>query len=575
MAVDAVRNRGILPLAVLLSVGSHLQRAPFARKIAMRIPMPAVSLTAVQITQPFRETPPPSPSTFGSVDWINVVILGIWACGFTGVALFRFRNWSYIRAAIRSSIPFEIPATVEVRVSTGLLEPGIVGFWRPILLLPAGIMERLNPRQLAAVLAHELCHVRRRDNLLALIHMIVEAVFWFYPLVWWIGARLVDERERACDEAVLCLGTEPHDYAEGILNVCKLYAESPLACVSGITGADLKRRIHSILTESVAGDLNFTNKAVLVVAGIAALATPIVVGMMNAPAVRAQSATGAAPKFEVASIKPCNAAMGSPDGIRGGNTSGGESSPGRLHLGCFVLAHEDTERGLISRAYGMFANGNRNPPWAVPPVEGGPEWIRSERYQIDAKAESPQSQEMMEGPMLQTLLEDRFHLRVHRATREIPVYALTLAKKGPRLQPFQEGSCVPLDFTKPRWHAAGPGQKNCNAYLGTGKGGSRRLDAEGMTLDEFSRFISFGLDRPVLDKTGIAGRFLFHLEFAPDEALTPSLRNGGDAAPPTVDPAGAPSLFTAIQEQLGLKLDSAKGPGTILVVDHVEKPSQN
>lgn len=76
--------------------------------------------------------------------------------------------------------------------------------------------------------------------------MIVEATFWFHPLVWWIGARLVEERERACDEEVLSVGGEPHDYAEGILNVCKLYVESPLVCVSGITGSNLKKESRQL-----------------------------------------------------------------------------------------------------------------------------------------------------------------------------------------------------------------------------------------------------------------------------------------------------------------------------------------
>jgi len=88
---------------------------------------------------------------------------------------------------------------------------------------------------------------RRRDNLTAAIHMVVEAIFWFHPLVWWFGARLVEERERACDEAVLSLGCEPRDYADAILSVCKLYLESPIVCVSGISGSDLKRRIVRIM----------------------------------------------------------------------------------------------------------------------------------------------------------------------------------------------------------------------------------------------------------------------------------------------------------------------------------------
>src|SRR5437867_8414411 len=141
---------------------------------------------------------------------------------------------------------------IELKISESTLEPGILGIFRPVLLLPTGISNRLSDAQLKAIITHELCHVRRRDNLAATLHMLVEAVFWFHPLVWWIGARLVDERERACDEAVLSLGSEPHEYAQGILNVCKLYVESPLVCVSGVTGSDLKRRIHAILTERVA-----------------------------------------------------------------------------------------------------------------------------------------------------------------------------------------------------------------------------------------------------------------------------------------------------------------------------------
>src|SRR5207249_900085 len=132
------------------------------------------------------------------------------------------------------------------------------------LLVPAGIEDHLTPPQLEAVLAHEMCHVRRRDNLTATIHMLVEAVFWFHPLVWWIGARLVDERERACDEHVLRVFEEPQTYAAGILEVCKLYVESPLACVSGVTGSHLRKRIEDIMINRVGRTLNFARKAGLV-----------------------------------------------------------------------------------------------------------------------------------------------------------------------------------------------------------------------------------------------------------------------------------------------------------------------
>ena len=200
-------------------------------------------------------------------------------------------------------------------------------------------------------MAHELCHVRRRDNLLASVHMVVEAVFWFHPLVWWIGARLVEERELACDEEVLRLGNEPRTYADGILNVCKSYVESPLRCVSGVTGSDLKKRIQAILAGCVARELNFGRKVGLAVAGILAVTLPVAVGVMNAPAARGQSAP--IPKFEVASIKPCKGDSNRKSvGGRGG--SGGDSSPGRLRTGCWTLTGEDN-LGLIQHAYVRFA----------------------------------------------------------------------------------------------------------------------------------------------------------------------------------------------------------------------------
>src|SRR5580704_4826161 len=136
---------------------------------------------------------------------------------------------------------------MNVMSSPDLLEPGIIGIRRPVLLLPDGITDRLTRAELHAIIAHEWCHVRRRDNLVATLHMIIEALYWFHPMMWWIEARLIDERERACDEAVLRAGYDPHIYADGILNVCKFYVESPLVCASGVTGSDLKKRIEAIM----------------------------------------------------------------------------------------------------------------------------------------------------------------------------------------------------------------------------------------------------------------------------------------------------------------------------------------
>jgi hypothetical protein len=121
-----------------------------------------------------------------------------------------------------------IPSRLPAR-----LEPGVFGIFRSVLLVPEGIAERLTPEQFQAILAHEMCHVRRLDNLTSAVHMVVEAVSWFHPLIWWIGARIVEERELGCDAEVVRLGNDPEAYAAGILNVCRFYLSSPLACAPG------------------------------------------------------------------------------------------------------------------------------------------------------------------------------------------------------------------------------------------------------------------------------------------------------------------------------------------------------
>jgi TonB family protein len=160
------------------------------------------------------------------------------------------------------------------------MEPGIFGVWRPVLLWPEAISLHLDDAHLEAVLAHEAAHVRRRDNLTSLLHMLVEAVFWFHPLVWWMESQLVKERECACDEEVLLL-CPPQAYAESILKVCELCIESPLTCVSGITGADLKRRVVQIMTAATARKLGVGARLLLVATGMMVVAAPFMLGQMR------------------------------------------------------------------------------------------------------------------------------------------------------------------------------------------------------------------------------------------------------------------------------------------------------
>jgi uncharacterized protein (TIGR03435 family) len=271
-------------------------------------------------------------------------------------------------------------------------------------------------------------------------------------------------------------------------------------------------------------------------------------------AVTMMAPDSAAQSFEVASIKPCK----DPTQVnRGGR---GNSTPGRLNINCRSLM------GVIQEAYLKYAGGHANPTWVYDvPIEGGPSWIRTERFDLNAKAEGEASIETMTGPMLQALLEDRFKLKIHRETREVSVYELTVVKGGPKLPNFHEGSCIPVDFTKTPLE---PNSQRCPSR-GDFKGPIMTITARGMTVETFAKLF-LRMDRPVIDKTGIEGRFDFQLEFVPDESTPDFFRRRG--APP-LDPAGQ-SIFGALQ-QLGLKLVPAEGHRDVLVVDSAERPSEN
>ncbi len=289
----------LVPFSLFVAIGEWLRPAAapltqspaFASVIVnMAQPFSAGSQNIERVTAHLPEPQIAASSTPHHVYVLPALLLAVWFCGFLLLLVRWARNWWAIRAMVRSASPMPLSTGVPVLSSSLLLEPGVFGISRPVLLLPEKILSRLSAPQLRSILAHEMCHVRRRDNLTAAIHMVVEAIFWFYPPVWWIGTRLIEERERACDEAVLQLGNEAEVYAQGILNVCKFYTESPLACISGVTGSDLKRRIVRIMTQQTGRQLDLSRKLLLSLAAMMAVALPVTFGLVHAPPVRAQSA---------------------------------------------------------------------------------------------------------------------------------------------------------------------------------------------------------------------------------------------------------------------------------------------
>jgi len=251
-------------------------------------------------------------------------------------------------------------------------------------------------------------------------------------------------------------------------------------------------------------------------------------------------------QFEAASIKPsANCAGG-----RGGG--GSSPAPGRFSVRCFSA--ED----YIQAAYSMFADGVSQNPRRMQ-IFSGPDWGKTDTWDIEARAGAAPIAQMY-GPMLQKLLEDRFHLKIHRETRQLPVYILTLAKGGPKLAATKEGSCVPLDLKS--MQPPSPGSVRCGSGSVRGNAARTVIDSHGQTVTALAaQGFRADLDRPVIDQTGLTGMFDVHLEFAHEGAPA------GDLS--------APSLFTAVQEQLGLKLTPDKGPVEVLVIDHLERPSEN
>ena len=277
----------LVPFAVLEALGGWL--AP-----AARLPVEAApeAVFIARAAQPFSPSHATAPEAHAAASVAHaapgfdpgLILLAAWALGCAAVLIFWARRWARVRSAVRGAAPLAWSAPMPVLASPSLLEPGLVGLWRPVLIVPKTLPDHLAQPEIDAIVAHESCHLRRGDNLTAAIHMLVEALFWFHPLVWWIGARLIDERERACDEAVVRSGHDRAAYARGLLECCRLYLQSPLSCVAGAAGSNLKTRVEMIMTAPLSSPLPRSGKGLLLAAGVCAIASPVAAGLLAAPA---------------------------------------------------------------------------------------------------------------------------------------------------------------------------------------------------------------------------------------------------------------------------------------------------
>jgi beta-lactamase regulating signal transducer with metallopeptidase domain len=266
----------LVPFAALAALGEYLFRL-----------FPAALPPSLLAIQPAAEklSAPAQMLVAGQSPDLAPLLLTVWAMGMVALLGLRLVRALRLRAVIAASHDLTLPAPVRVKASPSLLEPGLVGIVRPVVLLPAQLMARLSQPERDAILAHELGHLSRGDNVTAAIHMAVEALFWFYPPVWLIGERLIAERERACDESVLASGHDPEIYAGSILKVCKFCVQSPLACAPGASGADLKGRVRQIMTGEAVLGLTAGKRLLLTGAAMLALGLPVMAGFLDSPLV--------------------------------------------------------------------------------------------------------------------------------------------------------------------------------------------------------------------------------------------------------------------------------------------------
>jgi uncharacterized protein (TIGR03435 family) len=482
----------------------------------------------------------------------------------------------------------------------------VCGFWRSLIVMPPSAAH-WSPDRFRVVVLHELAHVKRRDCLTQILTQMVCAIYWFNPLIWIAARKLREERERACDDFVLAAGTKGSDYAGHLLEIARTMRPrltSPLAG-AGLAMAhrsQLEGRLLAILDPAIRRSPAFYGRtaaigAILVVSiPVAAVQRremlpalpdivlreapaqgPIAVGstpddrralarervaVATPIAQAAAAAPQAAPlRFDVASIR----ISPDPRSIPVVRPDSGTPRPGGTWTASFATLDQ-----LIRTLYPGHGFAGQ--------IVGSPSWLSGDRFEIIAKTEPERSNEEMRA-MARALLADRFQLSMHAEMRELPAYVLVRARSDGTLGPglrAPEVDCdayraaqekhEPLPPTPVRYGDRLP----CVATIMSGheSSGGLRLTAGGTRISGILALLANQVGRPVVDGTGLSQPFDIELPYSALRPLTVE-------APPPAPDAGLLPIREAIQSQLGLKLEEGTAPVEVLVIDRVERPSEN
>ena len=506
----------------------------------------------LKLTHP-RYAPPPGPTLLVqlaplvTVEHDKGAKWPVWVAAAWGLTLLYrlaqlFLSYLYLhRLKRRASVsPEALPAmgrSALSLISSDLDSPIAVGFAPPAVILPASLPAQLSREEMDHVMLHEAAHLARWDDWSNLLARLVGAVLGLHPVALWILRRIEIEREAACDDWVVARSRSARPYAQSLVRLYELrFAQRPSVqeelLASGILGSRsrLGERIETLLRKG----RDFAPRASFrwVAAGVTSLML-FGIGASLWPGWIAFAQASPRPAFDVAAIKQHTEPM---NGVTFAAREGG-----RLNV------VNNPTFNVIDAAYGI----------SKYQLIGVPDWVESERYDIEARGPATAGKkEMM--LMVQTLLADRFAMRAHFETRDMAAYILTVAKGGAKMRFLGSEDCVPFDSTKPNPEAVPNVCGNDHVSQNNEWNGTH------ISMPDVAGVLSNVMRQPVIDQTGIKGSFDVRMQWSDDLAPQDN---------PTPD--ALPSIYVALRETLGLELKSGRGPAEVLVIDHIERPTGN
>ena len=465
--------------------------------------------------------------------------------------------------ALRLGLTRRFTVVDSVLVAT----PTVIGWLRPVILLPVAAMAGLSPRQVEAILAHELAHIRRHDFLINFLQTVAETMLFYHPAVWWLSGRIRTEREHCCDDVAVAVSGDAAEYAAALAELASWSISSPALAMAATRGPLVDRVRRLLRLPDAERKPTRTTVAVAI-----ALTSVVAIGACGAM-LRAQP------------IAPDGERLG-PPGIN--RLLGFNLFPGPVQLpeadpidarawGVTVGSEPEfamigfSARSVIRQAYDIDHM----------PIVGAPEWMDRETFDIFAPAtltlNDGQTDPNEVREALQQMLEGQLGLTTHRETRSFPAYALVVSESGGRLGPSLKPSvadCFDPDAGQQQRIDSRHQQVVTRRFCGIdnnffGLSGARVTMGE--LANEFHRTqYPLSPDRTVVDRTGLTGTYDFELRFGalPIAAI-------GHAHPmfgKVLEPFGVRSVFTALPEQLGLKLVDATVSREVLVIDHINRP---